>query len=167
MTGKYQSILLGSMIVGLLSALFSLVQYSVQSQILGTAACCAIPTIGALMATWHYTSTNTLTIQAGEGALMGLATCMIGYFISVILSVLISFTGLAPSPFDVDAVMEITRNSMLDRGSSEEEIDTAVGMIRQYFFLFSLIAIVAYGLFGAVVGAIGASVFKHDSPEGV
>lgn len=167
MTGKFQSILLGSMIVGLLAALFGLVQYNVQSQVLATVSCCVIPTIGALMATWHYTSTNSLTISAGEGATMGLAACALGYVVSVVLSVLISFTGLIPSPFDVQAVLDITRDSMVESGSSEEEMEVALGMIEQYFFLFSLIGIVAYGLFGAVVGAIGGSIYKKGPAETV
>lgn len=165
MTGKSQSILLGGMIVGLLATLFGLVQFSVQSQVLGTVACCVIPTVGALMATWHYTSTNALTIRAGEGAMMGLSACVLGYVISVVLTVLISFTGLVPSPFDVDAVIEVTRNTMSESGSSEEEIDMAVEFIAQYFHFFTVIAVVMYALLGAVVGAIGANVYKHGEPE--
>lgn len=165
MTGKFQSILLGAMIVGLLATLFGLVQFSVQSQLLSTAACCTIPSIGALVSTWHYASTNAITIRAGEGAMIGLAACILGYVISVVLTVLISFTGLVPSPFDVDAVIELTRERMLEAGSSSEEIDKAVGIMEQYFYLFSLIAVVMYALLGAVVGAIGANIFKHGAPE--
>jgi hypothetical protein len=165
MTGKTQSIILGSLIVGLLATLFGLIQYNVQSQVLGTVACCLIPTVGALVATWHYTSTNAITIRAGEGAMMGLAAGIIGYFVSLILSVLVSFTGLVPSPFDVDAVIEITQNTMVESGSSDEEIETAIGFIEQFFYLFIVIAVVTYALIGAVVGAIGANIFKHGSPE--
>jgi hypothetical protein len=161
MTGKSQSILLASLIVGLLATLFGLIQFNVQSQVLGTAACCIIPTVGGLMATWHYTSINSITIRAGEGAMMGLAACVIGYVVSLVLSVLVSFTGLMPGPFDIEAVVEVTRSSMMESGTSEEEIETAIGFVRQYFYLFIVVALVAYGLLGAVVGAIGANVFKH------
>lgn len=165
MTGKFQSILLGGTIVGLLATLFGLIQFGAQSQILGSLACCVIPTVGALVATWHYTSTNGLTIRAGEGAMMGLTACIVGYVISLVLSLLVSFTGLMPSPFDVEAVIELTEDSMINRGSSQEEIDQAIGFMRQFYFVFVGVAVVAYGVLGAVVGAIGANVFKHGGPE--
>lgn len=165
MTGKFQSILLGALIVGLLATLLSLLQIGMQSQVLGSLACCAIPTIGGLMATWHYTSTNELTIRAGEGALIGLAACVLGYVVSLILSVAVSFTGLMPSPFDVDAIVEMAQDSMISRGSSQQEIDQVIGFTRNYYVAIVGAVILAYGIFGAVVGAIGANIFKHGAPE--
>ena len=165
MTGKSQSILLGAMIVGLLATIFGLVQFSVQSQVFGTLACCVIPTAGALLATWHYTSTNALTIRAGEGAMIGLAACILGNFVSLGLSLVVSYTGLMPSPFDVEAVIEMTQESMVDRGSSQAEIDQAIGFMREFYFVFVIVAVVAYGVLGAVVGAIGASLFKRGEPD--
>ena len=153
------------MIVGLLATIFGLVQFSVQSQVLGSLACCVIPTTGALLATWHYTSTNALTIRAGEGAMIGLAACILGYFISLVLSLLVSYTGLMPSPFDVEAVIEMTQESMVDRGSSQAEIDQAIGFMRKFYLVFVIVAMVAYGALGAVVGAIGASLFKRGEPD--
>jgi hypothetical protein len=165
MTGKSQSILLGAMIVGLLSTIFGLVQFSIQSQVLGSLACCLIPTVGALVSTWHYTSTNALTIRAGEGAMIGLVASILCYFISLVLSVLVSYTGLMPSPFDVEAMIEMTEESLVNRGSSQEEIDMAIGAMRDFYFLFVIVAIVAYGVLGAVVGAIGANLFKRGAPD--
>ncbi|HEX9659492.1 MAG TPA: hypothetical protein VGA18_04290 [Rhodothermales bacterium] len=165
MTGKSQSIFLGAMVVGLLATIFGMVQFSAQSQVLGSVACCVIPTVGALVATWHYTSTNTLTIRAGEGAMIGLAACIIGYFVSLVLSLLVSYTGLMPSPFDVEAVIEMTQESMVDSGSSQAEIDQAIGFMREFFFVFVMVGIVAYGVLGAVVGAIGARLFKRGEPD--
>ena len=153
------------MIVGLLATIFGLVQFSVQSQVLGSLACCVIPTTGALLATWHYTSTNALTIRAGEGAMIGLAACILGYFISLVLSLLVSYTGLMPSPFDVEAVIEMTQESMVDRGSSQAEIDQAIGFMRKFYLVFVIVAMLAYGALGAVVGAIGASLFKRGEPD--
>lgn len=165
MTGKFQSILLGAMIVGLLATLFGLIQFSIQSQVLGSLACCVIPTVGALVAVWHYTSTNGLTIRAGEGAMIGVAACLVGYVISLVLSVIVSFTGLMPSPFDVEAILEMTQDQMINQGNSQEEIDQAMGWMRQFYFVFVAVALVAYSVIGAVVGAIGANMFKHGGPE--
>jgi len=153
------------MIVGLLATIFGLVQFSVQSQVFGTLACCVIPTAGALLATWHYTSANALTIRAGDGAMIGLAACILGNFVSLVLSLLVSYTGLMPSPFDVEAVIEMTQQSMVDRGSSQAEIDQAIGFMREFYFVFVIVAVVAYGVLGAVAGAIGASLFKRGEPD--
>lgn len=163
MTSKFQSILLGSVIVGLVATLFGLAQVETQSQVLGTLACCVIPTIGALIATWHYASTNGLTMSPGSGAMMGLSVGVLGYLISLILNIIVSYTGLMPSPFDVDAIMELSRESMVNQGMSDEEIDRGIDMARQYYPAFVAAAAVVYALIGAVVGAIGANVFKHGA----
>ena len=163
MTGKFQSILLGAMIVGLLATILSLIQFGVQSQILGSVACCLIPTLGAIVATWHFASTNALTIPAGQGAMMGLSVALLGWVISTILSMLVALTGLMPSPFDVDAIVELAKESMVNQGNSQAEIDTAVGFMRQYYLVLVAVTVVVYGLIGAVAGAIGANVFKHGA----
>jgi sulfite exporter TauE/SafE len=80
---------------------------------------------------------------------------------------LISFTGLIPSPFDVDAVLEITQNTMIESGNSEDEIAATTRFIEQFFYLFTLFGFVMYGLIGAIVGAIGANLNKHGSTEAV
>ena len=165
MTGKFQSILLGGLIVGLLGSLFGLAQFGVQSQVLGWLACCVVPTTGAFVSTWHYASTNAITIPQGQGATIGLAACLLGYAISAVLSVLISLTGLIPNPFDAEAVMQLTRERMMQSGSSAEQIDKATEFVGHYFYLFNIIAVIAYGLLGAVAGAIGANLFKRGSAQ--
>ncbi|MGA7307293.1 MAG: hypothetical protein WBW88_20700, partial [Rhodothermales bacterium] len=81
------------------------------------------------------------------------------------LSVGVSFTGLMPNPFDVDAIVEMAQDSMISRGSSQQEIDQAIGFMRNYYIAIIAAVILAYGIFGAVVGAIGANIFEHGAPE--
>lgn len=165
MPGKFQSILLGALITGILSAAYFVVQFSYQSQILGAVVCCVVPTVGALVATWHYTTTNAITIAAGQGAMIGLAACVLGYIVSDILLLALSALGVSPGPFDVDAIVEMTRENMVEQGQNPEVIDQAVEFTRNFFWAFALLGVVANGLFGAIVGAIGASVFKKGGDE--
>ncbi len=160
MTGKFQSILLGALVTGILGAAYHVIQLNYQSQIAGLVACCLLPTIGALIATWHYTTTNSLTIPAGEGAVIGLSACVLGYGISVALAITISIIGVAPSPFDVDAIVEMSRQSLIEQGQDQDIIEMSEEFTRKFFWAFPVIAIVANSLFGAVVGAIGANVFQ-------
>lgn len=160
MSGKFQSILLGAVITGILGAAYHVLQSNYQSQIMGVIACCVFPTIGALVATWHFTTTNSLTITTGEGAMIGLAACVLGYFVSVVLAYAISLVGVAPSPFDVDAIIEVQRETMAKQGQDPQVMEQAEGFTRRFFWLFPIIGIVANALFGAIVGAIGATLFK-------
>ena len=160
MSGKFQSILLGALIAGILGAAYHVIQFSYQSQLMGALACCLVPTVGALAATWHYTTTNALTIQSGEGAMIGLSACILGYVVSVVLAIAISIAGLAPSPFDVDAIVELARENMIEQGQDPDVIDQSEEWTRKLFWVFPIVAIAANALFGAVVGAIGANVFK-------
>lgn len=160
MSGKFQSILLGAIVAGILGSTYHVLQFSYQSQILGVVLCCAIPTVGALIATWHFTTTNTITITAGEGAMIGLLACVGGYVVSLILSSLVAVLGVAPGPFDVDAIIEMTRNQMVEQGQDPETIDQATEITRKFFWGFAAMGIVANALFGAIVGAIGATLFK-------
>ncbi|MFV1981638.1 MAG: hypothetical protein ACC655_10825, partial [Rhodothermia bacterium] len=78
MTGKFQSILLGALVSGILGAAYHVIQFNYQSQIMGVVACLLLPTLGALIATWHYTTTNSLTIPSGGGAVIGLSASILG-----------------------------------------------------------------------------------------
>jgi hypothetical protein len=160
MTGKFQSILLGALVTGLLSSAYWVIQFGYQSQVLGIVVCCAVPTVGALLAVWHFTTTNSLTIRAGEGALMGLMACLLGYVISYVLNILVAAVGVAPSPFDVDAIVELTRDSMIEQGQDPAVIEQSEEFTRKLFWVFPLIGLAANAVFGAVVGAVGASLFK-------
>jgi hypothetical protein len=167
MSGKFQSILLGALVIGILGAAYFVVQFSYQSQILGTVVCCVVPTVGALLAVWHFTTTNSLTISAGEGAMIGLLAGLLGYVFTDVLAVLMSLIGVSPSPFDVDAIVDMARQNMVNQGQDPEIIDQATEMTRKFFWAFALVGLVANAVFGAIVGAIGASFFKRGEAPAV
>jgi hypothetical protein len=165
MTDKFQSIILGALVFGILGAAYHVIQFSYQSQIAGVVTCCLLPTIGALVATWHYTTSNSLTIPLGEGAVIGLSASLLGYAVTIVLALLISVIGIAPSPFDVEAIIELSRESLIEKGQPDEVIQQSEEITRNFFWIFPVVGIAAYALFGAVVGAIGASVFKKGGDE--
>lgn len=156
MPSKTQSILLGGLIVGLLS-----------TSVLGllNLLCCAGVIIGAMVAVWHYTSTHSLTISAGQGVLMGVLAAVLGAIISAVLNYLLALAGL-------DITTALTIRAYESFGLPQEQID----MIRQQAenqglgqVLMGLgISAVLYAIAGAIGGAIGASVFKQggDTPGG-
>ena len=160
MSGKFQSILLGALLTGILAAAYYVVQFGNQSQILGALSCCVVPTVGALVAVWHYTTTNALTLASGQGATIGMSAGALGYVISWVLALLISLTGIVPGPFDMEAIVEVTRDAMVEQGQDPAIIDQSIEMVRQFFWLGPVIGVAAYSAFGAVVGAIAANVFK-------
>lgn len=165
MTGKFPSILLGALVTGILGAAYHVVQFNYQSQILGLAVCCLLPTIGALVATWHYATTNSLAIPAGQGAVIGLSACILGYGITVALAIVIATLGVAPSPFDVDAIVEVSRRNLIEQGQGQNIIEQSEEFTRKFFWAFPVLAVVANALFGSVVGAIGAIVFKAEAED--
>ena len=165
MTGKFQSILLGALVAGILGSAYHVIQFSYQSQVMGIVACCLIPTAGALIATWHYTTSNSLTIPNGEGAIIGVSACVLGYLVSVALTITISMIGVVPGPFDVDAIVELSKQTMIDQGRDEAVIEQSEVFTRKFFWAFPVIGIVANALFGAVIGAIGAHLFKKGTEE--
>ena len=81
-------------------------------------------------------------------------------------TIIISIIGVAPSPFDVDAIVEVSRQGMIEQGQDQNVIEQAEEFTRKFFWVFPFIAIVANVLFGAIVGGIGANVFKKGSEEG-
>lgn len=161
MSGKFQSILLGALLTGVLSAAYFVISFSGASQIMGIVACCVVPTVGALVAVWHYTTTNSLTIPAGEGAVIGLSASLLGSaVISNVLVFALSLIDIVPHPFDVEAIVANAERQMIEQGQEQEVIDQSVEFTRNFFWAFVGVFTGVYALFGAIVGAIGANVFK-------
>jgi hypothetical protein len=163
MSSRFQSIFLGAVVVALIGTVFTVVLQNQQSQILGAISCCVIPTIGALIAVWHYTSTNELTLKAGQGAMLGFWAALLGFLLSYVLTVIISYVGVVPSPFDVEAQLELAQERMMEQGMSGDQMDQAEEFTRKFFFVFHIAGFVIYALIGAIGGAIGANIFKKGT----
>ncbi len=156
MSDKQQSIFLGGAVVGLLSTSYlSFINF----------LCCLGVIIGAMVAVWHYTSTNSLTIRPGEGAVMGLTAAVVGSIIALVLNYILLKIGVRHDLAISNFFMEIARDS-LPPEQYREMMDQQNAPITLGSYLGSgLIGIVISAVFGAVGGAIGAAVFKKGTDE--
>ena len=159
MTGKSSSILIGVLVYIIVGLLLQFIASG--SQVAGAFLGCLFPLACAMVAVWHYTSNNNLTIPAGEGAGMGALVGLIGAIIGGILALVLVSMGVLPDP--MDAAME----NMRAQGLNEEQIEQAMGFAGSMTGVFGIIIGTVFGaVLGAVGGAIGASVFKKggDAP---
>lgn len=157
MPSRTQSILIGGLVVGALST-------SVLSVI--NLLCCAGVIIGAVVGVWHYTETYQITIESGQGALIGAMAGIVGAILAGIFNQLLVVVGLDFAG-DMRAMMEQFSQMQGDAGMT---FDEQMQMMEQGSWAFMLLGtvfnMVLYGIFGAVGGAIGASVFQKggDAP---
>ena len=154
MPSKTQSILLGSLVAGLLSTSY-----------LGfiNAFCCAGIIIGGLVAVWHYTNTYNLTILGGQGSAMGALAGVIGAVIGGLLTYVLELIGVPGTQEAVQGLFEgFMSPEQLEQMEAQQEASRGpAGM------LISLVVGAVLGaIFGAIGGAIGAAVFKKggDTP---
>lgn len=152
MPDKKQSILIGA-IVSLVLALpyLSLIN----------CLCCAGAIIGGLVAVWHYTDTHKVTIETGQGALMGCIAAATGFFASIFVNYFLLAIGFgAGQEIMMDFMMENFGASMSPEQLEQFEAaaEQEPSFVGQFFT--GLIFTVLGSIFGAVGGAIGAAVFK-------
>jgi hypothetical protein len=161
MPSKQQSIILGGLVVGLLSTSYlSFVNM----------LCCAGVIGGAMVAVWHYASTNELTLSGGQGATLGIQAAFVGWGIAVLLNFVLMAAGLR---HDL-AITEFFLNNMGDQlppeqiDMMEEQLATPFNLswyLKNAILSGSGLASIAFSaIFGAIGGAIGASAFKNG-PE--
>lgn len=157
MPSRTQSILIGGLVVGVLS-----------TSVIGliNLLCCAGVIIGAMVGVWHYTETYQITIESGQGALIGALAGVVGAIVAGLLNQLLMVIGLDYMG-GMREMMQQFSQMQGDTGMTDEQMR----MMQQGSWLVMLLGvafnIVLYGLFGAVGGAIGASVFqKGDDTSG-
>jgi len=156
MSDKTQSILIGGLATGLLAVLLSLPQ----NQCLGCLVCLCYIASG-LVAVWHYTNTNTLTITGGEGAGIGALSGLVCGFVAGLLGLIFRAIGLLPGPEEI--IEQLEASGQFDQMEPEQldliynliELSAGVGGI--------VIGIVVALILGVIGGAIGAAVFKKGS----
>jgi len=162
MPDKKQSILLGSLITGLLSTSY-----------LGfiNVLCCLGVIAGAMAAVWHYTSTNELTLKTGEGAGMGALTGLVGYIVGTLLTLLLMSMGirhdLAINEYMLDRFGENMPPEQYDMMLAQiEKPFTIGGWLGDNMLTIVLSALVIVAM-GAIGGTIGAKMFKKGGEEPV
>ncbi len=154
MPSKTQSIVVGAVVYIVLGVL---IQFLFQgggavAGILG----CLVSLSAGLVAVWHYTSTHSLTIAAGQGAGMGTLAGLLGAIVGVVIGYMLISAGLLPEP------LEAARIQMENQGLSDAEIDQAMSIAEKFSnpAITGIIATVVGAIIGAISGAIGAVVFK-------
>ena len=159
MSSKWNSIAIGVLAYVFLSVLLSVVASGAGA--LGAVFGCLVVLGSAMIAVWHYTSTNHLTIPGGEGAGMGALTGLIGAVLGGLLGYLLIEMGAVPDP--MDAAIE----QMREQGLTQEQIEQSMGMAEM--FSSPVIGVLIGAVFGAIVGAvggaIGAAMFKKGGPD--
>ncbi len=156
MPDKKQSILLGGLVAGLLST-----SYLGMINML----CCAGVIIGAVVAVWHYTDSNEITISAGQGAVLGLLAALVGWAFSFVLNYVLIKAGirsdLVISQFFLDRFGDNMPaeqyDQMLDQMTAE--------MTFAKYFMSAIWGLLASVAFGSVGGMIGAMIFKKGGDE--
>lgn len=151
MPSKTQSILIGALTVGILSTSYiGLINF----------ACCLGVILGALVAVWHYTSTNSLTLTAGSGAGLGALAGVGGALIAAVLNYLLALAGLDATAVMNDWIIgqfgdQMQPEQIADMREQQANAKTIGGIFQGLLFSVPLFA-----LFGAIGGAIGSRIFK-------
>lgn len=151
MPSKQQSIVLGGVLVGLLSTSY-----------LGliNLLCCLGVIIGALVAVWHYTSQNELTLSAGQGAGLGALAALLGWAIAFVLNYVLIKVGVRHDLVMTQFILDRFGGSMPPEQYDQMLEQMTQEMTFAKYFVNSLIGLAISALFGAIGGAIGAAVFK-------
>lgn len=171
MPAKTQSILIGGLIAAVIGTGVSVTQYlsgasdpanqnPVLGMIFGLLGCMVMLTSGVI-AVWHYTSENELTLRPGQGVGIGALAGLIYAAAAMALGWLLVLFNVLPSP---EETIEIMRDSgVFDAPGAEQGAAFAEIMITWGWAVGTLIGGVIMGLVG---GAIGAALFKHGpDPE--
>jgi len=156
MPSKQQSIILGGLVVTVLST--SYLSYI-------NMLCCLGVLSGALVAVWHYTETNELTIKSGDGAVMGILAALIGLVIASVLNFALIKMGIRHD----QAMVQFFLNSMGDSMPPEQydamveqlEMEYTIGLMLKNMAMGAIV----YVIFGAIGGLIGAKMFKKGGDE--
>lgn len=147
MPSKTQSIIIGALVYIVLGVLINMMFVGTT---LGGILACLVSISAGLVAVWHYTSTHSVTLQAGQGAGMGAIAGVAGAVLGGLIGLLLISTGLMPDP------MEAARLQMEGQGLSDEQIDQAMAMAEN--FSNPIISLVIGGVIGAIVGAISGAI---------
>ena len=171
MPSKKQSVLVGGLIAAVIGTGVAITQHlsgaggpanqnPVLGMIFGLLGCVVMLTSGVI-AVWHYTSENELTLRPKQGVGIGTLAGLVYAAAALALGWLLVLFNVLPSP---EETMEVMRNSgAFDTPGAEQGLAFAEIMITWGWAVGTLLLGVIMGLVG---GAIGAAIFKHGpDPE--
>ena len=156
MSDKTQSILIGGAVVAVLST--SYIGFI-------NCLCCAGVIIGAMTAVWHYTNTNSLTIPAGEGAIIGRLAALTGSVLAILINYILMSLGIRSDQVITEFILNRFGDQMPIEQVEAMEDQLDASLTFGSYLLNGLIGLVVSTIFGTIGGAIGASVFKKGEQE--
>ena len=156
MSDKTQSILIGGAVVAVLST--SYIGFI-------NCLCCAGVIIGAMTAVWHYTNTNSLTIPAGQGAVIGLLAALAGVTLATLVNYILMSLGIRSDQVITEFILNRFGDQMPVEQVEAMEDQLNASLNFGTYLVNALIGFVVSTIFGAIGGAIGASVFKKGEEE--
>lgn len=156
MPSKQQSIILGGLVVTILST--SYLSYI-------NMLCCLGVLTGSMVAVWHYTDTNEITIRSGEGAVMGILAALFGLVIASVLNFSLIKMGIRHDLAISQAILNFVGDSMppeqYDAMVEQMEAEYTIGMMMKNMAFNAI----PYVIFGAIGGLIGSKMFKKGGDE--
>lgn len=156
MPSKQQSIILGGCVVTLLSTSYlSYINF----------LCCLGVLLGSIVAVWHYTDLNEITIKSGDGAVMGLLAALFGLVAASVLNFALIKMGIR---HDL-AILQWIINTMGD-SMPPEQYDSIIEQMNADITIGAMVKNLALGsivsaIFGAIGGVLGAKMFKKGGDE--
>ena len=155
MPNKMQSILLVGVIAGLVGVLASFIPAA--GDFIG---CLAY--IGAgMLAVWHYTDNNKVTLTGGQGIGLGVLTCIAAFITGLILDVLLRALAIKPSwQEEMRRGMEQGGTDMAQLGGFGEFM-TSPGFVVVMMGIGLIFSVIA----GVIGGVIGSKLFKRGEEE--
>jgi hypothetical protein len=127
--------------------------------------CCMGVLIGAVVAVWHYTDTNELTIPTGKGATMGIMAALSGLLIATVLNIILVKIGINHET----AINEFVINRFGDILPPEQIEAMEAEMLKEKTLLDYVKSVgfgaLAFTAFGAIGGAIASKMFKKGGDE--
>ncbi len=170
MNSKTQSILIGGLVAAVTGTIVQVASYfsgasdptnpqQIMGMIFGLIGCMVMLTSG-LVAVWHYTTENELTLTGGEGVGIGSLAGIVYAVVGLALAWLLILLNILPSPQET---MDMIRESgAFDAPGAEQGMVFAEMMVT---WGGPAMAIVGGILMGLIGGAIGAALFKHGKEE--
>lgn len=156
MPDKKQSILLGSAVGAVLSTSY-----------LGmiNCLCCAGIIAGAMVAVWHYTTNNELTISAGTGASMGAIVGIVAIVLAFFLNLILIKVGVRSDLVIQNFILDQWGDSMPPEAYDQMVEQMNSEMTFMAYLKGQWIGFLVGPIFGALGGVIGAAMFKKGQPE--
>jgi len=161
MTSRQQSVLVGAAVTGILSTSY-----------LGfiNTLCCLGVIIGGAVTAQQYASRTGVSVESGDGAVLGALAGAAGALLSAVFNVM-----LRPFNLDSESIQQSLQEQLMqitngEQGMSPEMMQQMQGEGPELLSVVGLglllINVIVFSIFGAIGGAIGAAIFGDETDDG-